>query len=202
MKVLVIVDLQNDFLPNGALPVKDGDQVISVINALQKKCDLILATKDWHPPNHKSFANVHKKKVGETIELNGILQILWPIHCVQESVGAEFPKQLDRDKIEKVFFKGVDVEIDSYSAFFDNAHLRSTGLYEYLQARNIFEIYIVGLATDYCVKYSVLDALNLGLKVNVILDGCRGINLKQDDNEQAIAEMQKAGAHIMMSHEV
>lgn len=197
MKALLIVDVQNDFLPGGALAIPEGDQIIPVINELQNDFDTILATKDWHPPNHISFAKQHGKKPGEIIEVEGRKQELWPDHCVQESQGAEFSPDLRTDKIKKVFYKGTDPKIDSYSTFFDNAHLRSTGLGEYLKENHIDELYIVGLATDYCVKYSVLDGSKLGLKIYVVLDGCRGIDLKPGDIERAIAEMKQAGASII-----
>lgn len=196
MKTLLIIDVQNDFLPGGALPVPDGDKVIPFINEVQKDFDLILATKDWHPEHHKSFAIEHGKKAGEIIELSGILQVLWPVHCVQNSFGAQFPKLLNTQHIEKVFYKGIEEDVDSYSAFFDNAGKRSTGLAEYLTLKNIKKIHILGLATDYCVKYSVLDALKLGFSTVLLLPGCRGINRQKDDVDNAIKEMKKAGAEI------
>lgn len=193
MKALLIVDLQNDFLPGGALAVPDGDQIIPIVNALQREFTTVVATKDWHPPNHVSFASQHGKQPGEVIQVKGGEQILWPDHCVQGSDGAQFHPALETQKIQKVFFKGSDPSIDSYSTFFDNSHLRSTGLEQYLRERGIDEIYIVGLATDYCVKYSSLDGLRLGFKVHVILDGCRGIELEPGDIEKAIEEMKEAG---------
>src|SRR5262249_42252801 len=156
--------------------------------------DLIVATKDWHPPNHISFASRHGKTPGEVIEIGGIRQELWPEHCIQGTKGAEFSPKLNTRKIAQVFFKGVDPNIDSYSTFFDNAHQRSTGLGDYLKQKGVNEIYIVGIATDYCVKYSVLDAAKLGFKSHVLLDGCRGINLQPGDIDRAIDVMRKAGA--------
>lgn len=201
MRALLIVDLQNDFLPGGALGVHGGDEIISLINDLISHFPIILATKDWHPPHHMSFASQHpEKKPFETIAIGSRTQELWPDHCVQGSEGAEFAPGLHTEHISEVFYKGVDPEIDSYSAFFDNAHLRSTGLAEYLKEQGIDELYIVGLATDYCVKYSVLDARRLGFKTYVIVDGCRGIDLKQGDIATALAAMQQAGAHLLMSN--
>lgn len=197
MKTLIIVDVQNDFLPGGALPVKEGDLIIPFINQKQNEYDHIIATKDWHPPHHKSFAIEHNKNPGEIIDLEGIDQILWPVHCVQNSFGAEFSANLKRDKIEKIFYKGIMENVDSYSAFFDNAHMRSTGLDSYLKEKGIEEITIVGLALDYCVKYSVLDACQLGYKVFVLLQGCRGINLRENDEKNALSEMERAGAQIV-----
>lgn len=194
---LILIDLQNDFMPDGALPVPNGNEVIPIANFIQTNFDLIIATKDWHPLNHGSFATNHKnQKPGDIIELAGLKQILWPIHCVQNTIGAEFVTSLDTTHITKIFHKGTDPAIDSYSAFFDNAHRRDTGLGQYLQEKGVKEIYLMGVATDYCVKYSVLDACELGFNVNVIEDGCRGINLHPDDSKQAFAEMRAAGAKI------
>lgn len=192
LKALIIVDLQNDFLPGGALGIKEGDTIIPFINQLQTQFDLVLATKDWHPENHISFG-----KAGETKIIQGKKQELWPPHCIQGSFGSEFSSRLDTKKIAKIFFKGSDPNIDSYSAFFDNAHLRSTGLGEYLKEQNVKEISIVGLATDFCVKYSVLDALNWGFDVFVYLKGCKGIELKEGEIERAKEEMRQAGAHLI-----
>ncbi len=200
---LIIVDVQNDFMPGGALPVAKGDQVIPMINRLlQLSFDVKIATKDWHPPDHGSFAESYEKKTGEIVELSGIPQILWPKHCIQHSHGAEFAPGWDTAKIECVFYKGTDKNVDSYSAFFDNGHLKSTGLSDYLRKKNIEEIYIAGLATDYCVKYSVLDALQLGFKTFVIAEACRSVNLQPDDEAKAVEEMRKAGAHIITLQEL
>lgn len=197
MKTLLLVDLQNDFFPGGALPVPEADAIIPFINTLQTEFDLVLATQDWHPLHHKSFALEHGKEVGEDVLLEGITQILWPVHCVQNSYGAELVKELDKGPIEKLFYKGVDEKIDSYSAFYDNAHKRSTGLIEYLREKKITEISVVGLATDYCVKHSVLDALKEKLKVFVYLKGCKGIDLVKGDIEKALHEMRRAGAILI-----
>jgi nicotinamidase/pyrazinamidase len=200
MKALIIVDLQNDFLPGGALPVPHGDEVIPVANELQRHFELVLATKDWHPPNHGSFAANHKgKKPGDRIILDGIEQILWPVHCVQNTQGAEFASSFDTSRIAHVFHKGTDRNIDSYSTFFDNAHRRHTGLANYLEKRGIKNIYLMGLALDYCVKYSTLDARQLGLNTYVIVDGCRGIELKPGDIDRALDEMKGAGAVLLKS---
>lgn len=198
MKALLVVDIQNDFLPGGALPVPEGDQVIPVINSLMEKdWDLIIATKDWHPANHGSFADVQGKKPGEIIQLGGVPQILWPRHCVQNTLGAELAKAFHNNKIDHIILKGVDPEIDSYSAFFDNGHRRDTGLHKILKKSNIEDLFIAGLATDYCVFWSVLDALHLGYKVTLILDGCRGIDLHWGDIAKALEEMKKKGVKIV-----
>ncbi len=199
MRALLIVDMQNDFLPGGALAVPEADQIIPVINDLQEKFEVVIATKDWHLPHHCSFAQVHGKAAGENIELEGRSQELWPVHCVQNTPGAEFSPLLKTEKIQKIFYKGVDPAIDSYSTFFDNAHLRRTGLSDYLHQEHIEELFIVGLATDYCVKYSVLDAIELGFSVTVILDGCRGIDMHPGDVQKAILEMRASGAKVIKS---
>ncbi len=199
-KALVIVDLQNDFMKGGSLAVPEGNKVIPIANEVQPHFDLIVATKDWHPENHGSFANNYPdKKPGEQINLAGLPQILWPKHCVQNSRGAEFVSGFDTSHIAKIFHKGTNPLIDSYSTFFDNAHRRSTGLGEFLKQKGIEEVYLLGVATDYCVKYSTLDACELGFKVYVIEDGCRGVNLKPGDSAKALAEMQAAGATIITS---
>lgn len=169
MKALIIVDVQNDFIPGGTLPVPNGDEIIPIINQIQDKFDLVVATQDWHPQNHKSFSSNHpNKKVFDKIILNGIEQILWPDHCVQESYGAQLHKVLNTKLIETIFRKGMNPEIDSYSAFYDNGHIKSTGLAPFLKGRNVSEIYLVGLAGDFCVYYSCKDALNEGFNVFII----------------------------------
>jgi len=198
MKVLLVVDVQNDFCPGGSLEVKEGDRVIAVINKIRDQFDLVLFTQDWHPRNHKSFASNHPgKKPGDIVDLNGIQQILWPDHCVQDTEGADFHKDLIVRAGDPVFKKGTDPEIDSYSAFYDNRHLKSTGLAEFLKNRGITEIYICGLATDYCVKYSALDALSESFKVHVIVEACRGVDLKPGDSERALEEVRTAGVKIV-----
>jgi nicotinamidase/pyrazinamidase len=198
MNALIIVDLQNDFLPGGALPVPHGDEVIPLANQLQRQFEFVVATQDWHPPDHGSFAANHPgKKPGDRIILDGIEQILWPVHCVQNTRGAEFAPAFDTSRIAHVFHKGVERNIDSYSTFFDNAHRRNTGLADYLKKRSIKDVYLLGLALDYCVKYSALDARQLGLNTHVILDGCRGIELESGDIDRALEEMKRAGATLL-----
>lgn len=203
MKALLLVDLQNDFMPGGALAVPEGDEIIPVINSLlQMKFDCILATKDWHPQDHGSFAVMHGKSPGEVINLFGLEQILWPVHCVQSSQGADFAPGIDKSKIEKVFYKGIDKEIDSYSAFYDNGHRRSTGLQVFLRKKSVLDLYIAGLATDYCVKYSVLDAAKMGFNIFIVADGCKAINLEANDEQKAFQEMTAAGAHVIFSKDI
>ncbi|MCD2423522.1 bifunctional nicotinamidase/pyrazinamidase [Niabella pedocola] len=170
MKCLIIVDMQYDFLPGGALPVAGGDALIPVINRLQPDYELVVATQDWHPADHKSFASQHEgKKPFEVIEWKGDRQTLWPDHCVQGTHGAELHPGLDQHRIEAIFRKGMNTEIDSYSGFFDNGHLKSTGLGDYLKGRGVTEVHVCGLAADFCVYFTALDALELGLK-SVIAD--------------------------------
>ena len=203
MSALILVDLQNDFLPGGALPVPRGDEVIPLTNKLQRHFDLILATQDWHPPDHGSFAANHPgKSPGDRIILDGIEQILWPVHCVQNTRGAEFASSFDTSRFAHVFHKGTELNIDSYSTFFDNAHRRHTGLAHYLEKRGIKNIYLMGLALDYCVKYSTLDARHLGLNTYVIVDGCRGIELESGDIARALDEMKRVGAILLKSSEL
>jgi len=197
MEALIIVDIQNDFLPGGALAVPDGDEVVPVANRLMPEFDLVLATQDWHPPDHGSFASQHEgKNIGDVIDLDGIEQILWPDHCVQNTHGAEFAEGLHAERIEQVFRKGTDRMIDSYGGFFDNRRRKATGLEDYLREKAIDSIFIMGLATDYCVKATVLDAVDLGFETTVICEGIRGVELNPGDCEKAIAEMKRAGAII------
>lgn len=202
-KALIIVDIQNDFLPGGALAVPQGDEVIPLINRLQEHFDTVVLTQDWHPPDHGSFASNHAgKEPGDVTLLDGIDQILWPDHCVQGTRGAEFAPELRTDRAKTIIQKGTNPLIDSYSTFFDNEHRQETGLHDWLRTRDIREIYIAGLATDYCVLYSVLDARKLGYEVHVIEDACRGIDLKKGDIDRALEQMQAACASIATSDEV
>ncbi|HZH91278.1 MAG TPA: isochorismatase family protein [Pyrinomonadaceae bacterium] len=181
---LVLVDIQNDFCPGGSLAVSEGDRVVPVVNELQKHFDLIIATKDWHPAGHSSFAS------------------LWPPHCVQETAGAEFVAGLDTSRVARVFLKGTDTEIDSYSGFFDNEHRRATGLGDYLKERGVTDVVVVGLATDYCVKYTALDAVMLGFKTTVVVDACRGVEVQEGDSARALEEMAAAGVRLMESRQL
>lgn len=202
-RALILVDLQNDFLPGGALAVPDGDQVIPIANRAQPIFQVVVASQDWHPADHGSFAASHPGKLpGEEIEMAGLSQILWPIHCVQGSKGARLAPGLDTTRIERIFYKGTDPEIDSYSCFYDNGHRRSTGLTEYLDGRSIDTVYLLGLATDYCVKFSALDAVTAGYSVHLIVDGCRGIDLNPGDIERALGEMSQAGVSFVPSDDL
>jgi len=200
MKALILVDIQNDFLPGGALAVPDGDAVIPVTNKLQLAFPLVVATQDWHPANHGSFAASHSgKQVFQQIELNGLPQTLWPVHCVQNTKGADLAHGLDRNRIAKIFPKGTDAGIDSYSGLFDNGHRKSTGLGEWLKAQGVTEVFVCGLATDYCVKFTALDSAQMGFKTHLIVDASRGVNLRPDDVKNAIEEMKRAGITIVQS---
>lgn len=203
MRALILVDIQNDFVPGGALAVREGDQVVPTANGLAPKFDMVVATQDWHPADHGSFAANHAGgKVGEVIDLHGLPQVLWPVHCVQGTRGAEFVEGLDVSKVAKVFRKGTDREIDSYSGFYDNGHRRSTGLGEWLSERGVRDVYVMGLATDYCVKFTALDARKLGFDVTLIEEGCRGVELKAGDVVRAVEEMRGAGVRVVRSSDV
>ncbi|MBX7067402.1 MAG: bifunctional nicotinamidase/pyrazinamidase [Parachlamydiales bacterium] len=202
MKTLIITDVQHDFLPGGSLAVPGGDEVIAVINLILPRFNHVFATQDWHPPQHMSFASTHKKQPSETIWINGMQQILWPDHCIQNTYGAEIAESLNREQIEKIFHKGSSPDVDSYSTFFDNARKRSTGLADHLKKLHLKDLYFVGLATDYCVLYSVLDALDLQFKVWVIRDACRAINLNPRDEEKAFEKMRSHGAKIIESGQI
>ncbi len=202
-RALILVDIQNDFLPGGALAVPHGDQVVPVANRVARQFDLIVATRDWHPANHGSFASNHPgARIGDTVQLGGLDQIPWPVHCVENTPGAELSAQLDTGRISKIFTKGTDPEIDSYSGFFDNGHRQATGLSDFLRQQNTNEVYVMGLATDYCVKFTALDALQLGFETFLIEDGCRGVNLQPGDVSHAIEEMRAAGVTIVTSDEL
>jgi nicotinamidase/pyrazinamidase len=198
-RALVLVDLQYDFCPGGALAVAHGDETIPVAQRLMPKFDIVVATQDWHPPHHGSFHHRHGKQPYEMHELAGLPQVMWPSHCVQGTRGAELHDGLDRARITEVFQKGTDPEIDSYSGFYDNGHRRSTGMGEWLKQRGVTELYVLGLATDYCVKFTTLDARQLGFDVSLVADGCRGVELNPGDSDRAIEEMRASGAAIVHS---
>lgn len=203
MKALILVDIQTDFLPGGALAVPDGDAIIPIVNGLQAVFPLVVATQDWHPANHGSFAANHPgKNVFEQIDLNGLPQTLWPVHCVQGTPGAGLAPGLRQENIAKIFTKGTDVGIDSYSGLFDNGQRKSTGLGEWLKAKGVTEVFVCGLATDYCVKFTTLDAAQMGFKTYFIEDASRGVNLRPEDVKNAVAEMNRAGVTICRSSEL
>lgn len=203
MNALILADLQNDFLPGGALAVPNGDEVIAVANWLLGRFKLVVACQDWHPANHASFAANHPGRLaGGKIELNGLSQVLWPIHCVQDTYGARLSASLDLSRIKRVFQKGTDPLIDSYSGFFDNGHRKSTGLGEFLRRERVSACYVLGLATDYCVKFTALDARTEGFDTYIVIDGCRGIELTVGDVKKSVEEMAAAGVKIVKSQEI
>ncbi len=200
MRALLIIDVQNDFMPGGSLAVADGDAVVPVANALAAHFDFVVASQDWHPAHHSSFASNHPgHEPGEVVDVDGIAQVLWPDHCVQHTPGASFHSALDVARIDSVIRKGTDPGIDSYSAFFDNGRRRDTGLADLLGNRGVEEVWLVGLATDYCVKWTALDARSVGLSVAVVTDGVRAVDLAPGDGERALAEMGEAGCRLVQA---
>lgn len=200
MNALLLIDLQNDFLRGGAVPVPHGEAVLPLANQLQGAFKLVVATQDWHPANHKSFASSHAgRKAGDIVHLKGSPQTLWPTHCVQNTRGAELSPALMLNRVNKVFRKGTDADIDGHSAFFDIGHTRATGLHEYLQDKRVTEVYVLGLGIELCVRATVLDAVALGFKTHLIEDACRGFNLKPDDAKGAIEELRIAGVTVIQS---
>lgn len=201
MKALLLIDIQNDFIPGGTLAVPGGDEIIDVVNKLQSHFDLVIATQDWHPANHKSFASQHAgKQEFEVIELGGLSQVLWPEHCVQGTNGAAFYPKLLMNRVEAIFRKGTDASIDSYSGFYDNGHLKSTGLADYLKGKGITDVYLVGLAGDYCVYFSAKDAIAEGFQTYLIEDAIRSIN--SNDFEKAKEDIIGKGGQVIKSNEI
>ncbi len=198
MKALLLIDIQNDFLPGGNLAVPEGDAVIPIANKLQDKFDLVVATQDWHPSGHQSFASQHPGgKPFDLIDLHGLEQVLWPDHCIQGSAGAEFSPGLNMDKVEAIFRKGTNPQIDSYSGFYDNGHRKSTGLTDYLKGRGVREVYLAGLAADFCVFFSAKDALQEGFETYLIEDATRAIS--GEGFEKAKKELTDKGGKIISS---
>lgn len=198
-KALIVVDVQNDFCEGGALEVPNASEVIPYINSLIESniYDEIIFTQDWHPANHKSFASNNEKNIGDVIELNGIQQFMWPDHCVQGSHGAEFHKDLNTSKINHIVRKGTNPEIDSYSAFQDNNHFMQTDLDNYLKEKNIELIEIVGLALDYCVKYTCLDAVSNGYITCLHFQGTKAVNVKPENGKDTIYQLLENGVSIL-----
>ena len=201
-KALIIVDMQNDFLSKGTLEVKHGDEIIPLINQLQEKFDTVVLTRDWHPINHCSFASTHNLKPFEEVFIGGVKQVLWPIHCVENTFGSQFSEKLNQKKISKIISKGIDAGVDSYSTFYDNLKKRNTGLEAYLKENDIKKLYFCGLTTEYCVRYSVIDAVELGYEVYVFEDAIRPVNLKPSDSDKAIFAMKQMGAHFITSKDI
>ena len=196
MEALLIVDLQNDFCPGGALAVPEGDAIVPLVNRLAHRFDHVVQTQDWHPPGHHSFASSHEDKAPyDVIEAPYGEQVLWPDHCVQDTGGAAFHPELDTMPTELIIRKGFRPEIDSYSAFYENDHETPTGLAGYLRERGIEALYLCGLAADFCVKWSALDARREGFEAFVIEDAVRGID-QEGSLARAWEEMRAAGAHV------
>ncbi|MGZ7064770.1 MAG: bifunctional nicotinamidase/pyrazinamidase [Candidatus Aminicenantales bacterium] len=201
MDALILVDIQNDFLPGGALAVPRGDEIIAVANRLQERFGLVVATQDWHPAGHASFASSHPgKNVYDAVVIDGVEQILWPDHCVQGSRGAELARAFNTNRVEAIFRKGTDPGIDSYSTFYDNARRKSTGLEGYLKWKKVDRVFLAGLAADFCVSYSIMDALAMGFGAVLIKDATRAIS------EEGFRAAEKAilakGGTIVLSNEI
>lgn len=198
-KSLIIVDVQNDFCDGGALAVPGANEVIPYINELMKdnQYDQIVLTQDWHPADHKSFASTNGKKVGDSINLNGVPQFMWPDHCVQGTFGAEFHADLDRSKVTHIVQKGKNAEFDSYSGFQDNNHFMKTGLEDFLKYHDIQLVEIVGLALDYCVKFTCLDAVQAGFITCLHFNGTKAVNVKPENGRDAIYQMIENGVTVL-----
>ena len=195
MRALIVVDVQNDFCPGGALAVAGGDEIVAPINNRMADFDAVILTQDWHPAGHSSFASSHQAAEFSTTEMPYGSQVLWPDHCVQGSIGAAFHKDLDIDRADLILRKGYRPGIDSYSAFFENDRKTPTGLLGFLKDKGIHKITIVGLALDFCVSFSAIDAARLNFDVNVLKSLCRGINL-DGSLESALSDMKKSGVKI------
>ena len=199
---LVVVDLQNDFCQGGALEVPDADAIVPLVNRLGRHFSICIASQDWHPPGHQSFASSHPgRQPFDTVEMPYGTQVLWPDHCVQESSGAAFHPEFDDAVVQSVVRKGFRPEIDSYSTFFENDHTTSTGLAGYLRDRGISRLYFCGLATDFCVAWSARDAAAQGFEAYLIEDACRAIDL-DGSLDQAWSDLQKAGVERVVSADI
>jgi len=201
--VLLVIDVQNDFCPGGTLEVKDGDGVVPVINRIMGEFPKVAATQDWHPQNHVSFASNHRgMSAFDSVSINGIDQVLWPDHCVQGTEGADLHPDLDKRYFDNILRKGTAPGLDSYSAFFENDKTTSTGIEYYLKGLGIEAVYVCGLATDFCVFYSVMDSVELGFKTTLIVDAARGVDFPEGSIEKAVANMRSAGVKVVKSEEV
>ncbi len=200
---LLVVDVQNDFCPGGTLAIQEGDKVIPVINQIQPIFDTIIATRDWHPPNHVSFAVNHPgKNVYDVIDIKGISQVLWPPHCVSGSIGAAFHPGLETERFKLILHKGMNQALDSYSIFLENDKKKLTGMDDFLRSLEITRIFLCGLATDYCVFYSAIDAISFGFETCVVIDACCGVDVPERNIERAIRLMKSSGVKIISSLEL
>lgn len=203
LKAFLVIDIQNDFCPGGALAVKDGDKIVPVVNRIMGKFNVVVATQDWHPRTQVSFASNHKgKNAYDEISVNGIMQTLWPDHCIGGTHGADFHKDLITDRINLIIRKGTDPKIDSYSAFLENDKKTETGLHGYLKVLNVSEVYICGLATDYCVYYTAMDSIKYSFHTFIILDACKGIDIPEGSINKSINNMKDNGITIKNSNEL
>jgi len=197
---LIVIDVQNDFCPGGSLAVEEGDAVIPVINSIARRFPRVVATQDWHPADHVSFASSHPgRRVLDLVDAGGIDQVLWPDHCVQGTLGAELHPRLAAGPIGLLLRKGQRRELDSYSAFFENDRRSDTGLRHYLTGLGVQDLYVCGLATDYCVRATALDARRLGFRVTVVTDACRGVDHPKGNVREALRAMEAAGARLLES---
>ncbi|MCG2590032.1 bifunctional nicotinamidase/pyrazinamidase [Rhodohalobacter sulfatireducens] len=202
MRALLVVDIQNDFCPGGALAVPDGDTIVTTVNKLVNVFDAVIQTQDWHPAGHSSFASSHDgKEPYDTVEMDYGTQVLWPDHCVQGSMGAEFHPELNTLKTQVIIRKGFRKAIDSYSTFFENDQETTTGLTGYLNQRGITDLYTVGLATDFCVKWSILDGIDEGFNMHIVEDAVKGIDL-DGSLDAAWDEMKEKGVNIVTSDDL
>ena len=202
-RVLLIIDVQNDFCPGGSLAVSDGDRVVPVINRCGQFFDRVIATQDWHPQNHVSFASSHSgKKIHDVVKVNGVEQVLWPPHCVQGTRGADFHPALNTENVSLVLRKGTNPNIDSYSAFRENDKKTITGLDGYLRGLRVRDVYLSGLATDYCVFYSALDAVSMGFHAYLIMDACRGVDIPAGNVERSVTTMKEHNVIITHSSDL
>ncbi len=202
MDALIIIDVQNDFCTNGRLEVPDGEKVVPVINALSDRFSLTVATQDWHPKGHISFASTHKMNPGETIKLSSNDQMLWPDHCVQGSEGANFHPNLNRQNVNMILRKGCSPHLDSYSAFKENDHRTTTGLTAYLRGMGVSRVYLCGLATDYCVYFSALDAVEAGFDTVVLIDAVRAVDIPTGNLDKALTDMRQKGIQLVQSEKI
>jgi nicotinamidase/pyrazinamidase len=200
---LIVTDIQNDFCPGGSLAVPGGGEIVPVVNRLMQSFEIVVATQDWHPMGHVSFASTHPgKQPFDTIKLNGEEQILWPDHCVPGTLGAEFHRDLDTGPIVLVVRKGWHKQVDSYSTFFENDHRTATGLHSYLEGLGIGKVYLTGLAQDFCVYYSAKDALALGFETYMVEDATRGLDQPAGSLDKKMEELEGAGLRLIRSDDV
>ncbi len=200
---LIIVDVQNDFCPGGALAVAEGDHVVPAINRVAPRFDVVVATRDWHPADHVSFASSHEgRDPGETVYVEDLEQVLWPDHCVQDTPGAQLHPSLDLRPVDLILHKGTRKELDSYSGFLETDHRTTTGLAGYLRELGVSDVTVCGLATDYCVLFTALDAVDAGFRTRLLTDAVRGIDSPEGNIEAAMDRMRKAGVTFLESDEV